>query len=999
MRSSQLISVGAMWLTSFLLLCIPLVESLDFRTRNVRPDHFRNVPGVVPPQVYSNPYQQFASQQQQPMANNYLPVYQPDSTDIPTSQGFQGGLVDVPLYTNPPTLQRTPEVTRKTSPFPSKATTLGTVKITRQMTQKKSVARLSKMSPKLQANLTSEGKRGSARISVPSHRLLNDILVIPSERRMYILAIMPIHESAKSQGFECGNLDVNAFLRLSAFLKALEEANASPNLREANLHIGAVIVNSCSSDLRAVADLYELLSGTNIEKTDIIAIVRDDSSFLPNVDEFTRHLRIPTVNTFFASKPQVLTTGTLPSEESPLQAILDLILHTKSTCVSVIYDDLHAEMMGILSKLTEERGMCIDQKLGIRGPPSTEAQQNVVRKLVLSEARIVIVLYGDKSWIDLLSALNIEMVIPGRFVFATIQNDLWMTSRQYLESWPHFDQLLLSAESFKSSNMSYLGELTSKFSKYPYPQTWFRQFWSTAFHCHIDGETMPGEQFSRPCPHKQSLNFSFVAPDLDITPISLAVHTVSHSIRKLVDNVCPGALVHTLTDCLNDPYRSLFASLVTVQFAHPLLGDRSFAINASTGFADAPIKLNRVVIERGLLRFDEIARWSHISGLLYTAENDLYIEDRDGKRLRLQSACPKSACSSESAIKSKIGLQPTFKSGLHDMPSLVFSAVATLLTFVYLMCMYQQLVGAKHDPYRICTMIMFSGLAFMSMISIFFIMQPSWITCAIRRNCLSVAVSLVFSPILVKTIAIWHHEVLHSSKLSSTGSPSVSPFTLFWASLGIVFIQIVIVAEWSVFEDPTYLEFTSFGDDYSWRCSPGNRFEQKLFFSMILNVISIVISLVCSIISVRNPHSRQNIVSCTVVIVVGVALYVSLPLIPFRTRDQVFAGVLLTYTIIALIITYCRRGFVYVSPSVVSGKENLVAENHTDSDKMSQFGPDRSQIWQNQYPSATLPGLHRQPSTADYTISSHRILPINYLAATGTFGHQSEYRPPNTRQI
>ncbi|KAK0416512.1 hypothetical protein QR680_012533 [Steinernema hermaphroditum] len=957
-----------------LLLWVSFSEPLDFRTRNVHPDSYRNVAGAASSQpLYSNPYQQFASQMHSPPA--FLPpVFQPESPALPL-------VTALPIFSDlPKTTRRAPE---------TRTTTLGAVKITRQMSLKKAPARLSKMAPKGVANASSsEGRRASAHVSVPSHRLLNDILVIPSERRLYVLAIIPIHESAKSQGFECGNLDVNAFLRLSAFLKALEDVNASPFLREANLHLGAVIVDSCSSDLRTVADLYELLSGTNIEKSDIIAIVRDDNSFLPNVDEFVRHLRIPTVNTFFSPKPQLLTTGTLPTEETPLEAILDLLLHTRSSCVSVVFDDLHVESAKTLNRLTEEREMCLDQQVQIEGASTVEAQQNALRRLVLSEARIVVILYGDKSWIDLLNALNLEMVIPGRFVFVGVQNDRWTTSRQFLELWPHFDQLLLSVEHQKAPTHGYLSELTRRFSSFSYPQHWLRQFWSTAFHCHIDGEPIPGEQFSRPCPQQQSLNFSSVAPDLDVAPITLAVHAIGHSLRKLTDNVCPGALIHSLTDCLNEPYRSLFASMMSVDFYHPLIESGApFAANASTGFANAPLRLNRVFVERGTLRFDELALWRTESGLLYTAEQELMVEERDGARMRLQSTCPKSACFSESTVKAKIGAQPSFKEGLHDLASLVFAAIATLLTFLYLMCMYQQLVSARDDPYRICTMVMFSGLAFLSTISIFFAMQPSWITCAVRRNCLSVAVALIFAPLLVKTIAIWNREVLRRSS-----STPVSAVALFWVSLGLVFVQIVVVVEWSVFEDPTLLEFASFGDVYAWRCVPGARFEQRLFLSMVLDVVFIVATLVCSVLSLRNPHCRQNILVCTVAVFVGVTLFLCLPLASFRQRDQIFGGVLLVYTIVALVITYCRRGFIGASSSVASGKENLVPENTVDSDKTSQYGS----VWQNLYPASTLPGVHRRSSVVDYSISSRRIPSVNYLAASGTVG-QSEYRTPSTR--
>ena len=75
-----------------------------------------------------------------------------------------------------------------------------------------------------------------------------------------------------------------------------------------------------------------------------------------------------------------------------------------------IFQIIYHRTVKKLPQLASEKEICLDVQLHVSEPSTVEAQQAVVRKLLLSEARIVIVLYGEKSWLDLMKAVNNEMV-------------------------------------------------------------------------------------------------------------------------------------------------------------------------------------------------------------------------------------------------------------------------------------------------------------------------------------------------------------------------------------------------------------------------------------------------------------------------------------------------------------------------------------------------------------------------------------------------------------
>ncbi|VDD89541.1 unnamed protein product [Enterobius vermicularis] len=703
-------------------------------------------------------------------------------------------------------------------------------------------------------------------------------------------------------GFECGQVDLNAFVRLGALIDALERVNKGKVLQDVGLSIGAIVVDSCSSDLRTVADLYELFFGTNIEKlqkntklisvtyrSELIGLIRDDSTYLPNVDDFSRYLRIPTINTFFSPEERPMTTGMLPTEEMLVEAILSLIRYTHSTCVSAVFDDSHASTAKMLVIHAERKFICVDGQVHITGQSSVDVAQTAIRKLLLTQARFVLAFVNDGTWLDILQALRNEMVIAGRFVFVVPQSERWTTSLKFADAWPHFDQLLLTVTNKRLTNQNFVNHLTQRFPSLPFPQHWLRQFWMTAFKCHIEGENLPGKKFSRPCSNRQTLSLTSVVPDLNLEPITLAVHSMAVSLRQLVDRVCPGALLKTLSDCVNDPFPALFRSIKSSGFNHFISTEPDVYINSTTGFRDAEVIINRVRISSQEIQFEEVANWDIHRGLRYVAPNDLFLEERDGSRQRVHSSCPRSACALRFAYQKQASSIPSFRSGLNDLSTMIFAGFSILWMFICLMCVYQQLISRTEDLYRVCTMVMFVGLAFLSFISVFFIMVPSSITCAVRSTCLSIALSSVFSPILVKSVLSWRREMILSN-LQSARSGNAHSSTMFWLSAIGIFFQVVVVAEWMFFESPISLTFSTFAEESMWRCAPGQKYEQRLFYSLILVAMMVVTTVVTSLITAKNMDSRQNILVSIIAALFGISLYLVLPLLRYSIRDKVFSS-------------------------------------------------------------------------------------------------------------
>ncbi|CAD5213827.1 unnamed protein product [Bursaphelenchus okinawaensis] len=741
------------------------------------------------------------------------------------------------------------------------------------------------------------------RVTVPSQRLLNDILVVRSSRRLYILALVSIHESLNGRGYECGPIDVNSMVHLGSMLSALDEINEK--ILEPDLNLGMIVVDTCSADLRTLANLYELFTGTNIQRNDIVAVIHDDNAHFPITDKYLSHLELPIVKTFFPRKREPLVSSVLPYITEPIEAIMDLLKHTKSTCVSVIHDEAYTDFVSDLSNLAFERYMCIDRVLNVSSVAGVAAQQKVIRQLLLSEARVVLVMYTERSWLDFIEALNEEMVISGRFIFATVKSERWATSRLFSDIWPKFDQLLFSVAYKPHRNISYYNKLNADFPQLPFPVQWLRQFWTTAFKCHFSGDQNYGEQFSRICPTQQKLDLSSISPAFNVAPSSLAVHSIGHALRTLVERNCPGALVKTLTDCLNEPYTPLNLLVRSVSFVHPLTKSPStFSMSSGNGFGKAELVLTKLVFNKDQLVDEELGIWDSEGGLTYTANSNLFVEDRDGTRVQVVSQCPKSSCWGSSAIKRTAKHLPKLMDSVLNTNTLVFSCVAVVLMFICLMCTYQKMVSSVSDPFWVCSSLSFVGCAMTSVASILFITQPSEPICALRLGLYSVCLISVVVPITVRVIGSYNYHTVSLKGNIVSNNRGFSGVTQFWSAVMLIISQCLLIAQWSAFDDIRALAFSQFEAQFSWRCMGGEQSEYVMIRSCAFVGLMTILTVMAAIFRCSAKDFHAVILSFNVWSI-NAAIWYFAPEFNFQFRDLGIGILMLYFAVSTLISSYC----------------------------------------------------------------------------------------------
>ncbi|PIC38383.1 hypothetical protein B9Z55_010414 [Caenorhabditis nigoni] len=117
----------------------------------------------------------------------------------------------------------------------------------------------------------------------------------------------------------------------------------------------------------------------------------------------------------------------------------------------------------------------------------------------------------------------------------------------------------------------------------------------------------------------------------------------------------------------------------------------------------------------------------------------------------------------------------------------------------------------------------------------------------------------------------------------------------------------VISTEWLILSSESATEFVSSLHGTMWRCSPGDSSEELLMLSCCLIALLSLLSFIFSVASLKHSQSLQHLMISVLAIFFETGLYVSLPLIPYKTRDFVMATTILIFAFVSLLLSHTGK--------------------------------------------------------------------------------------------
>lgn len=385
------------------------------------------------------------------------------------------------------------------------------------------------------------------------------------DRDFVLGGLFPIHAGAEGGG-ACGEVRLERGLeRMEAMLFAIDKINNDSSLLP-SLTLGYDIRDTCSSEnigLDETVDLIITSSQLDIQscQSTINMAAGNDSNtssgFLPAptsglVGAASSRVSVPvaslarlftTPQISYASSSAILSNRdryeyfyrTIPPDNLQARAMIDVLLHFKWTYISTIYDVNPYGEPGIneIRMLAAERGICIDLDVGIEDDFEEEDFIALARRLVESEANVVILFTSQDNAEELLELISAYPNASQRFTW--IASDAWARSISVVHQF--------NATAAGLFGFAPLTEHLAPFQRYFSQLTvdsnqrnpWFSEFYEAVANCSLNGTSVGLE----------SCNTSMAVTELaryeqgNFIPLVVdSIYTYAHALQNFLYENC-----------------------------------------------------------------------------------------------------------------------------------------------------------------------------------------------------------------------------------------------------------------------------------------------------------------------------------------------------------------------------------------------------------------------------------------------------------------------------
>ena len=356
------------------------------------------------------------------------------------------------------------------------------------------------------------------------------------EGKAFVLGgLFPIHSD--EGGGRCGAVrEERGLERMEAMLFAIDKINSDPTLLK-DLQIGYDIRDTCNSENIGLDETIDLIitgsqldiescqSAATISGMGINGTIDDDgmSFVLPSptvglvgaassqvsvpVASLARLFQMPQVS--YASSSAILSNRdrygffyrTIPPDNLQARAMIDILLRFNWTYVSTIYARNPYGEPGIdeFQRLANKDGICIDLNEGIEEDYSPSQYNDLVRRLMESQANVVVIFASQDIAEEILTRLS-NTTNSTRFQF--IASDAWARSinvvHQANETAAGLFGIVPLTEHVDEFQ-EYFSHLTIESNR---RNPWFSEFYKAFANCTLEGT---GASDTQPCAKNRNI--------------------------------------------------------------------------------------------------------------------------------------------------------------------------------------------------------------------------------------------------------------------------------------------------------------------------------------------------------------------------------------------------------------------------------------------------------------------------------------------------------------